>query len=313
MEEGVKMAVKPEKQTKIKIKCMKCGSERTPSPATYYENHNPLLSSEKLEICKICILEYIGDKDSNDHLGKIYLVLAMLDKPFILETWEKCDGVWAKYVTQVSSLPQHKGKSFKDSNFGITNKKIQLAKNELDFDSEYSEDELNTLARFWGKGIEIEDLEFLQSEYEKFINSYECDSYAMELLFQEASQQRLSIKKLRLDNKSVDKELKTLQDILGSANIKPAQESGSNAAEQSTFGTLVKKYENERPIPEPDAAWKDVDGIKKYISVWFLGHFSKMVGVKNSYSDEYDQEMNVYKVEPPKFEEEFFEELGDEN
>jgi hypothetical protein len=305
------MVAKTEK-TVVKIKCMKCGTERTSSPATYYENHNPLLSSEKLEICKICILGFIGENDGKCRLDKIYLVLAMLDKPFILETWEKCNGEWSKYIPQISTLPHFKGMTFKDSNFGITNKKIQLSRAEQDFDTEYNDDELNALSKFWGKGIDIEDLEFLQSEYQKFINSYECDSYAMELLFQEASQQRLSIKKLRLENKSVDKELKTLQDILGSANIKPAQESGANAVEQSTFGTLIKKYENERPIPEPDEAWKDVDGIGKYISVWFFGHFSKMLGIKNEHTDLYEKEIKKYTVDTPLYEDEEIEPLEPE-
>jgi hypothetical protein len=126
----------------------------------------------------------------------------------------------------------------------------------------------------------------------------------MELLFQEAAQQRLTIKKRREKGDSVDKELKTLQDLLGSANIKPAQETGANAVEQATFGTLIKKYENEKPIPTPDEQWKDVDGIKKYINVWFLGHLCKMMGINNEQSTAYDKEINKYKVEAPQFEEE---------
>lgn len=301
MGEGVlKLA---EKTEKIKIKCMKCRTERTSSTATYYANNNPLFSTEKFEVCKICILDHIGEKDSNGHLDRIYLSLAMLDKPFLLDKWESCDGEWSKYITQISSLNQHKGLTFKDSDFGITNKVTHSKNIKLESQTDYSSDEVVELQYFWGKSLENEDLEFLQNEYEKLTNAYESeDSYAMRILFQEASHQRLTIKKNRENNKPVDKELKTLQDLLGSANIKPVQETGANSTDQATFGTLIKKYENDRPIPEPDEAWKDVDGIKIYIQVWFLGHLCKMIGINNDYSRLYDEELAKYTVDSPIYE-----------
>lgn len=302
------MAKSLEKKEAVRIKCLNCKEVKSSSMVNFYSNNHPLFSTDKLEVCKDCILEYIGDKNSNGFIARILTVLSLLDRPFIMSKWEKCGGEWGKYITQISSLPQNKNLRHSDGDSNKKNNTKESNFNILDAnrlsDSDYTDEELVQLSRFWGKGIDIEDLEFLQSEYQKFINSYECDSYAMELLFQEASQQRLSIKKLRLENKSVDKELKTLQDILGSANIKPAQESGANAVEQSTFGTLIKKYENERPVPDPDDAWKDVDGIGKYISVWFFGHFSKMLGIKNEHSDLYDKELKNYTVDTPLYEDE---------
>ena len=73
-------------------------------------------------------------------------------------------------------------------------------------------------------------------------------------------------------------------------------------AEQNTFGTLIRKWENEKPIPEPDEEWKDVDGIVRYITVYFLGHLCKMMGIKNSYPRMYEAEMAKYKVEKPEYE-----------
>ena len=92
------------------------------------------------------------------------------------------------------------------------------------------------------------------------------------------------------------------QNLLGSANIKPNQTNENALADQNTFGTLIQKWETEKPIPEPDPEWKDVDGILKYISTWFLGHLCKMMGVKNSYSKLYENEMKKYKVEKPQYE-----------
>jgi len=117
------------------------------------------------------------------------------------------------------------------------------------------------------------------------------------VLFQEIANQRLDIKKKRQQGTGVDRELKTLQDLLGSANIKPVQETGANSTEQATFGTLIKKWENEKPVPEPLEEWEENDWIKKYVLVWFLGHLCKMMGIKNKLSEMYEEEIGKYTVE----------------
>jgi hypothetical protein len=289
-----------------RIECLKCGKEKVPS--NFYINANPLFSSERMEVCKDCINEYIGEKDSDGYLDRITLVLALLNKPFLRELWQLRGQDWSKYIPQLSSFHQYKGLTFANSDLLSEKNQVLVQMNEPQIsgnDNEvyYTPEEKQALINFWGRGFSDEDYEYLQNEYEKFLNSYECDSYAMELLFQEAAQVRLTIKKKREKNESVDKELKTLQDLLGSANIKPVQETGANATEQATFGTLIKKFENERPIPEPDEAWKDVDGIRKYINIWFLGHLCRMMGIKNEYSEAYEEEIKKYKVEAPTYEE----------
>jgi len=119
----------------------------------------------------------------------------------------------------------------------------------------------------------------------------------MELLVQEICYQQLNIKKNRERGNNVSKELKDLQDLMNSAALKPIQESATMAADVNTLGTWIKKFENEKPIPEPDPEFQDVDGIKKYIRVWFLGHFCKMLGINNVYAKEYEEELRKYSVE----------------
>ena len=128
--------------------------------------------------------------------------------------------------------------------------------------------------------------------------TYEMDSYSTESLFQEISLQKLDIRKKRKAGDSVDKELKTLQDLLRSANIKPVQESAATSSDQVTFGTLIKKFENERPSPEPLPEWMDADWIRKYVVVWFFGNLCRMMGKENPYQEEYDKEMAKYTVDP---------------
>lgn len=303
---GAKNKTTIAKEQAQKIICLKCHKEKQSNATNYYMNGNPLFDTEKLEVCKDCITKYIGEKGSEGYLDRVKLVLALLDKPFLKDLWEMRDSDWSKYIPQLSSFNQYKGLTYADSKYDDIQHKAKsnttLITNEDINDVQkvdLTKEELQELVLFWGKGMEPEDYEFLQMEYEKLLNSYECDTYAMEMLFQEASQTRLTIKKKREANQSVDKEVKTLQDLLGSANIKPVQESGANATDQESFGTLIKKYENERPIPEPEEEWKDVDGISHYVKTWFLGHLTKMLGIKNEFTEEYERELEQFTVENP--------------
>lgn len=288
-------------KTDNKKECLKC--RKRLSIQEFYNATDIFYSDSKFPVCKSCIERIIEGFDNQ--LDGLLLVLRSLDKPFIIDNYK---GDYKSYIRQVNSLPQYRNKSWDDSNFGYntTSFKTKLieSKEELqEGNIEFTEEEMQELINFWGRGFTKEDYEFLQNEYERLVNSYECDTYAMELLFQEASHQRLTIKKKREKGESVDKELKTLQDLLGSANIKPVQETGANAAEQATFGTLIKKWENERPIPEPDPQWEDVDGISKYVKAWFFGQLTKMLGMKNEFSEEYEEELEKYTVKPPQYEE----------
>ncbi|QWU18461.1 hypothetical protein KP014_21195 [Paenibacillus sophorae] len=282
------------------MKCLNCGKYK--AVISFYMNTNHLFSSDKFEVCKDCLKNSIGAKDSDGYLDRVMQVLATMDKPFLQNIWESSNEDWSKYIIQISSLSQHKGKKFSDSIIRQSNSISYEYLDQINEEFELTQEEISQLQLKWGKkGFDVEDYIFLENEYHTWINSYECDSYAMEMLFQEISHKRLEIKKLRESGKSTDKEMKTLQDLLGSSNIKPVQETGANATEQATFGTLIKKYENERPIPEPDPVWKDVDGIKKYIQVWFFGHLCKMLGINNDYSQMYEDELKKYTVDTPDF------------
>lgn len=281
------MGAKNNKEPVIKKQCPKCESHYDPV-AGFYTADEHIFPSGRFHLCKSCVEEII---DKQGHKGFMTL-LRVMNKPFFEKLYK---GDYKKYLTQIASLSQYKGKTFEDSEFD--------GDNSSSYHNDTDSENIKELIEFWGKGFSDDEYLLLQNEYHKLLNAYECDSYAMELLFQEASHQRLTIKRLREAGKSVEKELKTLQDLLGSANIKPVQETGANASEQATFGTLIKKYENERPIPEPDEAWKDVDGIQKYMKVWFFGHFAKMLGMKNDVSSMYEEEVSEYKVEAPEYQE----------
>jgi hypothetical protein len=149
----------------IKIKCLKCHSERADSIRNFYTNTNPLFASEKLELCKDCILSFLGDKESINHLDRVYLVLALLNKPFILEKWESCEGEWAKYIPQISSLHQHRGQTFKDSDWGVRDTEFNASeRNPLDDEKVYN-------SKWMGEYTQA-DIDYLESYYTGLCNDF---------------------------------------------------------------------------------------------------------------------------------------------
>ena len=83
--------------------------------------------------------------------------------------------------------------------------------------------------------------------------------------------------------------------------MQPKQNSGDTTSDSQTFGTLIDKWENTRPIPEPEGDLKDVDKIGLYIDTFFRGHLAKMMGLKNGLSKLYDRYMKKYTVEKPEY------------
>ena len=256
-----------------------------------------------MPICKTCI----QTNTDMDNIRSVMNMLRMLDKPFIYELYlqaldsaketgkGKSNNALGHYFRMLA-MPQYNDKNWDDSVFSEDH---VIANQNQKTDIEFSNEELDRLFAFWGRGFEKEDYEFLENEYSRLINSYEVDGYSMEMLLQEVAQTRLTIKKNREIGENVDKELKTLQDLLGSANLKPAQATGASAGEQEVYGTWIKKIENERPISEPDEEWKDVDGIGKYMRVFFFGHLMKTLGIKNKHEKEYKEEIDKYTVKKP--------------
>ncbi|MFS1518511.1 hypothetical protein V1503_18920 [Bacillus sp. SCS-151] len=289
------------------ITCSACGIPR--NPVQFYSSYSPFhKNTGKLHVCKQCILDYVDGKN----IESLKKMLRMIDKPFLMELYESSieeaeksnKSIFGLYMKNLG-LKHNREKTWDDSDFDGHNHSKSLPNHQstdVDVDEEIKQltpDETKYLKVFWGKGYKIEDLVWLQQEYEDWTNRYECDSKGMETLIQEICMTKLDIMNRRESGEKVDQQLKTLQDLLGSSNLKPVQETGANAAEQESFGTLLKKYENERPVPEPDSKWKDVDKISKYVRVFFLGHLSRMLGLNNKYKDEYWDEINKFTIEEP--------------
>jgi hypothetical protein len=157
---------------------------------------------------------------------------------------------------------------------------------------------------FFGAGFSNDDYEFLWKEYQDWTGRHECNTKAQEEVFKDICFNRLqNLKALRRGEDTKDITA-SFQKMLDAGKLQPKQNSGDATADNQTFGTLIDKWENDRPLPEIDEELKDVDRIGWYIDVFFKGHLSKMMGLKNGLSNLYTKFMKKYTVEKPEYNDE---------
>jgi hypothetical protein len=294
--------------------CRKC--QKTMRLNKFYEATNPMLDSNNfMSICKDCANEIYNYYFTiyNNMEKALQLTCQDLDVRFSVKAMEQvqthieklkstgksADAVFGYYKSKLSSLSRNNegidNFRFRDSDI-LNNSLPVINQNDfIDSDFEVTEDSI----RFWGINLDKHEYEYLSAKLEEYLNTYECDTPVMEELLKQAAYESLEIRNKRQKKEDVSKNLKNLQEILGTANIKHNQETGANATEQATLGLLIKKWETEEPVPEPDPEWKDVDGIGKLIRVFFLGHLCKIMGINNECSKEYEEEMEKLRVNLP--------------
>ena len=261
-------------------------------------------------ICKKVLIDMATDYDKKekirvDNREKTIKVFQMLDIPFIdsiyqsaLQTTQESVGeknrstAFSHTITIVKSLPQYKGMTFADSDFGETGNPDdeQLSKRKP----------RKEIVKLFGSGFSNEDYLYLQDQYDDWCARTQVDSKSQQTYVVQISMQLLDIYKDRKVGKDVTNKLKALDTLMNSANLQPKQNVDNSATDALTFGQLIEKWENEKPIPEPSEEFKDVDGIGKYIRVWFTGWLSKALGLKaNVFTEEYDEEIAKYTVTKP--------------
>lgn len=265
-------------------------------------------------LCKKTLTEMATDYDKAkkiriDNREKTIKVFQMLDIPFIdsvyqsaLQTTQESVGeknratAFQHTLTIVKSLPQYRNMTFENSEFGDLGNPDdeQLSKRKP----------RREIVKLFGSGFSNEDYLYLQDQYDDWCARTQVDSKSQQTYVVQICLQLLDIYKDRRLNKDVTKKLDALDKLMNSANLQPKQNIGNAATDSLTFGQLIEKWEEEDPIPEPSEEFKDVDGIGKYIRVWFTGWLSKALGLKaNVYTQEYDEEIAKYSVSKPEYSE----------
>lgn len=166
---------------------------------------------------------------------------------------------------------------------------------------------------FWGTGFGADFYQELEKRYERWTKDLPKPiPTAEEALYKQIAIQEANINRNLARGKNIEQGQSALNALLGSLNAKPVQKKeeekekvkNSNENDNTPFGVWIRKFENERPVPEPDPELQDVDGIVRYIDIWFRGHLAKMLGIKNSYCKLYEDEMAKLRVDRPEYEDE---------
>lgn len=161
---------------------------------------------------------------------------------------------------------------------------------------------------FWGTGLSQKDYYELEQRRKYWMSRYPNDGrdidIGTEALIRQICNLEIDINKQRTEGKPIDKSVNMLNTLLGSLNLKPMQrgdDSVSATLDTTPFGVGISWCEQHKPIREPSEEFKDVDGIRRYILIWFVGHLAHMLGIKNKYSRLYDEEMARLRVEGPEY------------
>lgn len=310
--------IKPLDNTKHKYKCVMCGYEYVAQKGNYYRSGNSFMwggNNGYLPFCKGCcdiiydsLLRFYSGNEEHalKHLccifGWYYSELASAMTRTDAHKGGSKVGVYASKLGTVHVA--RKGKTYYDTVRQDVEDENRIY--EIDPSRVTDEDEFEVtkqMIRTWGRGFTPDQYQFLEEEYADWIGRNVCNTKAQEELFRNLSLAQLDVRTARQCGGDVDKAQKALQSFMNSANILPKQTADNLLADTQTFGTLLKKYEETRPIPEPDPSWKDVDGIRKYMNTWFRGGLAKALKVKNENAQLYDEaveEFQRYTVEPVK-------------
>lgn len=320
--------------TNSKFFCSRCGTAFSRQKGYFPVSHSPMYrGTGYLPFCNDC-LDTMFDEyrqllgSDREAMRRMCMKLDLYWHDSIYDMVERTAGVNSKVRNYIgkTNIIRYIDKSFDDTiadeeRSGIRQTVAQDDGVQQGYLPEETEEEIIDIPEdvilFWGPGytpkmyLELEE----RKKYwiSRFPTGYNFD-IGEEALIRQICNLEIDINHDRAAGKSIDKNVNTLNTLLGSANLKPTQKKDDGAdaeLDNMPFGVGIRKWENTRPIPEPDPELQDVDGIVRYISVWFLGHLCHMVGIKNTYCKLYEEEMERLRVTAPEFEDEDDETLFD--
>jgi hypothetical protein len=298
---------------KKKITCFYCGNEYVET--NFYKSYSNFYSNGKIPYCKQCIVKfyqqyyekYVNEGCLTPERNAIKRLCMAFDIYYKEDTF---NSVMAKvrqgnidispimeYIKQIQ-LIQYKDKSY--DNTILEDEKEEFLSRELNSNLSSVNVDQKTID-FFGSGFTNEDYAFLKREYQDWTARHECNTKAQEEVFKDICFNRLqNLQALRRGEDTKDITA-AFHKMLDAGKLQPKQNAGDTTADNQTFGTLIDKWENERPLPEIDEELKDVDKIALYINIFFKGHLSRMMGIKNGFSNLYSKFMKKYTVEKPEY------------
>ena len=274
------------------------------SPSPFYKGNNGYIP-----VCVNCIdhfeeqyIELLGSEEAAIQRLCLHFDLFFSEQILSKTRRNGKNSRIGSYVRQCG-LQQYKDKTYDTYLKEIESNKITSIKDLEDAKEDSDISITEKTIKSWGFGFSPEDYEFLNLQFSDWKARVVIDGKSRESLVRELCIIKLQANKalqsgeIEIYNKLIN----TYQKMLDSANLSPKQEEANDKAGEKPIGVMIEMFENERPIPPPKEEWIN-SPMLKLITVYFIGHLAKMMGIKNKYSQMYEDEMNRYRVEIPEFE-----------
>lgn len=302
--------------------CCRCGTAYSRQKGYFAVSHSPMYrGSGYLPMCNECVEELYekyrmslgGDKEA---MRRICMKFDLYWNEGIYSMVEKTVGVQSRVRNYIgkTNIIRYIDKTFDDtlaeeSAQGANQRPDTFTFMEPAYEGTIGDDEIVTEQRvvdFWGAGFTPDFYTELERRYNDWTNGVNVVDPSKRSLYKQICLLEATINRDSAQGRAIDKNVNVLNTLLGSMNLKPAQkrEEADAATDGTPFGVWIRRWETARPIPEPDPDLQDVDGIVRYVSVWFLGHLCKMLGIKNTYCKLYEDEIAKMRIERPEYEDE---------
>lgn len=266
-----------------------CGSEARATEQLcrkldIYWNEDLYRMAEKRTNARSVLTNYLSRLTGAQYTGKSYD-----------DTLREEKRMWRKAGAEASSAPVNTGEEANTRE-----------------DADLDDISRDTIA-YWGPGYDAEKYQYLEQRRLYWENSlpdgFTIDA-SIETMIRQICCMEDDINRDRSMGKSVEKQVGMLDKLVNSLNQRIGKDGEGNAAfDKTPFGVWIDRWENKRPVAEPDPDFQDVDGVIRYITTWFLGHLCKMLGIKNTYCRMYEEALAEQQLEHPEIEEDDDEEL----
>lgn len=315
----------------VRAICSRCGTDYSRQkgyfPVSYAVLHKGVGHTH---VCKKCIDDIYNGylSQCNNAPDAVRQVCRKLDLYWSEKVYRQVErksttrSMMTQYIAKINTA-SYVGKSYDDTlseegtlwNFGLNE-----SNNSVDDKSDIvDEPNINPdtediqisdeVVAFWGTGYQPDMLLALEQRRAYWMSHLPKDievDIGTEAIIRQICSLELDINRDRAAGRAVDKSINALNTLLGSASLKPTQKKSDadTSIDNTPFGVWIRRWENQRPIPEPDPELQDVDGIVRYISIWYLGHLCKMLGIKNTYCKLYEDELAKMRIERPEYDDE---------
>lgn len=285
------MVVTKRTKTAAKKKCNKCAVEYRIDTGFYkIAQTDANFPDDYVNVCRTCMREEWEDEHSGFDNFLEFLRVANL--PYKKDLYNNSKDK-PNYIRSLRNKA-YMNLRHKDSDPMVEEKgEIQVRTNNL---KELNAEQMEECALFWGKGYNEEEYIYMMSQYEKYTRNYVVDSPVMEDLVAKIIQTDLKIRRANEKGQDASKEIKSYQELLNSAHLKPSQEKAAAENEANTFGTFIKNIEDNEPIAAPLPQFQDVDGLSKFIRAFFTAPMANSIGVENPYPEEYKEAMEELSI-----------------